>query len=333
MHTSFLFILCTFFLMACQPNSNQAKQFSPTIAQDTSQIIQKQIAAQQYLVVLGIAQDAGYPQAGCTKSCCAHVWKHPEDIKSVVSLGLVDQIQGKKWMIEATPDFKEQMQRLNTYLPSKSMLPDGILLTHGHIGHYTGLMHLGREVMGAKNLAVFAMPRMRAFLTNNGPWSQLVKLKNIALQPIQADSLFRLSSHIKIIPLQVPHRDEFTETVGYKIVGKAKTALFIPDIDKWKKWKIDIKSLLKEVDIALLDGSFYKNGEIPNRDMSQIPHPFVEESMRLLQDLPKTERAKVHFIHFNHTNPLIQAQSSERQEVLKKGYKIAKEGQIIPLDR
>ncbi|OJJ16064.1 pyrroloquinoline quinone biosynthesis protein PqqB [marine bacterium AO1-C] len=331
MHHSFIFTLLICLSIACQPNSEQTK----SILSDSSEVTLpqvKDINTKQYLIVLGIAQDAGYPQAGCTKKCCTHVWNHPEDQKRVVSLGIVDQTTDKKWMIEATPDFKEQMQLLNTYLPSASMLPNGILLTHGHIGHYTGLMHLGREVMGAKNLPVFAMPRMQAFLSNNGPWSQLVKLQNIALQPIQSDSMFHLSPNIKVIPLQVPHRDEFTETVGYKIIGKAKTALFIPDIDKWKKWKVDLKMLLKEIDIALLDGSFYKNGEIPNRDMSQIPHPFVEESMNLLQDLPKSERAKVYFIHFNHTNPLIQAKSPERQEVLEKGYKIAKEGQIISLD-
>ena len=320
-------------LFACTTSSKTEHQ--DTIHTEIAQlpaIKNKQIKDKQYIVVLGIAQDAGYPQAGCTKKCCANVWQHPENKKSVVSLGIVDQVADKKWMVEATPDFKEQMQILNNYLPSASMIPNGIFLTHGHIGHYTGLIHLGREVMGAQNVPVFTMPRMQTFLTNNGPWSQLVKLQNIKLTPIQADSTFSISTNIKVTPLQVPHRDEFTETVGYKITGSAKTVLFIPDIDKWNKWEVDLKSLLKEIDIALLDGSFYKNGEIPNRDMSQIPHPFVEESMSLLQDLSASEKAKVHFIHFNHTNPLIQEKSPEYQEVLKKGYKIAKEGQIIGLN-
>lgn len=320
-------------LFACTTSSKTEQQHTTHTEKDHLPTINtEQIKAKQYIVILGIAQDAGYPQAGCTKQCCSQVWQHPEKKKRVVSLGIVDKIVNKKWMIEATPDFKEQMQMLNNYLPSPSMTPNGIFLTHGHIGHYTGLMHLGREVMGAQNIPVFAMPRMQTFLTNNGPWSQLVKLQNIMLTPIQADSTFSISSNIKVTPLQVPHRDEFTETVGYKITGNAKTVLFIPDIDKWNKWKVDLKSLLKKIDIALLDGSFYKNGEIPNRDMSQIPHPFVEESMNFLQDLPASEKAKVHFIHFNHTNPLIQEKSLEHQEVLKKGYKIAKEGQIIGLN-
>jgi len=29
------------------------------------------------------------------------------------------------------------------------------------MGHYTGLMHFGREVMGTNNLPVYAMPKMK----------------------------------------------------------------------------------------------------------------------------------------------------------------------------
>ena len=30
-----------------------------------------------YVVVLGITQDGGYPQAGCKKECCRDAWKDP----------------------------------------------------------------------------------------------------------------------------------------------------------------------------------------------------------------------------------------------------------------
>lgn len=318
-------------LTACQnqtkTSQNNTKDSTPKNQQYPT------LQSKQYIAILGTAQDAGYPQAGCTKNCCKNVWKHPEQKKLVVSLGIADKVVNKKWMIEATPDFKEQLQILNNHLPSASMLPDGIFLTHGHIGHYAGLMHLGREVIGAKDVVVYAMPKMKTFLTNNGPWSQLVKLNNIRFANLKADSSFQLSPNIEITPLQVPHRDEFTETVGYKITGSKKKILFIPDINKWKLWKTDLKEVIKNIDIALIDGTFYKNGEIPNRDMSQIPHPFIEESIEFLKDLPASEKAKVQFIHFNHTNPLIQANSKERQEVINQGFNIAKEGQIISLDK
>ncbi|WP_299454498.1 MBL fold metallo-hydrolase [uncultured Microscilla sp.] len=327
-----LLLICSVFitaLTACHHSSTNAttKQTQPNNIQPTP------VKAQQYLVVLGIAQDAGYPQAGCTKNCCKDVWQNTHKKKLAVSLGVIDQQEGKKWMIEATPDFREQLQVLNKFQASESMLPQGIFLTHGHIGHYSGLIHLGREAMGAQGVAVYVMPRMRQYLTNNGPWSQLVSLKNIYLQPIQADSSFQLSQQIQITPIQVPHRDEFTETVGYQIKGSKKTVLFIPDINKWQKWELKLTEVIKTIDIALIDGTFYKNGEIANRDMSQIPHPFVEETTALLKDIPASEKSKVYFIHFNHTNPLINPGSKERKEVNKQGFNIAQEGQIIRLDQ
>ena len=133
-------------------------------------------------------------------------------------------------------------------------------------------MHLGKEVMGTNNTPVFAMPRMKTFLEENGPWNQLVELKNISLQELKSDSTINLNENIKVTPFLVPHRDEFSETVGYKIMINNKSLIFIPDIDKWERWATNINELIQKVDYAFLDATFYKNGEL-KRDMSEIPHP------------------------------------------------------------
>lgn len=286
--------------------------------------------ADQFIVVLGVAQDAGFPQIGSEKEF-EQVKKKQISRQKVVSLGIVDTKKKQKFLIEATPDIPEQLFMLNKFLPSKQTLPDKVFLTHGHIGHYTGLMYFGREAIGAKSIPVFSMPRMETFLTENAPWNQLVSLKNIELHPIKADEEIELNVNLKVTPFLVPHRDEFTETVGFEIAGRNKTAIFIPDIDKWSKWNRDLKKLIKRVDYALIDATFYKNGEIPNRDISEIPHPFVEETIKLLEDLPPKEKAKVTFIHFNHTNPLMRKNSPQRREVLRKGFNVASEGLILNL--
>lgn len=149
------------------------------------------------------------------------------------------------------------------------------------------------------------MPRLDTFLRNNGPWSQLVDLQNIVLQTLQSDSSIQLSEQLRVTPLEVPHRDEYSETVGYQISGSEKSVLFIPDIDKWEQWEHSIATEIAKVDYAFLDATFFSDGELPGRDMSKIPHPFVSETMNLLADLPLSQRQKVHFIHFNHTNPLL----------------------------
>ena len=284
---------------------------------------------QPNITILGIAQDAGFPQADCKKDCCKAVWGGKVPRKMVSCIALVDPPKNKVWMFDATPDFKDQLHLIQESYPGIELA--GIFLTHAHIGHYTGLIHLGREAMGAKEVPVYAMPKMKTFLETNGPWSQLVHLKNINLQALQSDSTILLGSNFKVTPLQVPHRDEYSETVGFKIESRQKSALFIPDIDKWQKWDRDIVAEIQKVDFALLDGSFYKNGEIPGRDMSLIPHPFIEESLQLFKQLPETDREKVHFIHFNHTNPVLQSGSKAFREVNNQGFKIAAEGNQLML--
>ena len=279
-----------------------------------------------YIMVLGVAQDAGYPQMNCKKECCKRAWKNPELQRNTSCLAIVDPTTNEQWIIDATPNIKEQVQILKQKTGTEKL--DGILLTHAHMGHYTGLMHFGREVMGTDNLPVFAMPKMKTFLEGNGPWSQLVDLENINIKALKSDSTFNLNENIKIKPFLVPHRDEFSETVGYEIMINDKSLIFIPDIDKWEKWGRDISELIQKVDYAFLDATFYQNGEL-KRDMSEIPHPFVEESMELFSELSDTDKQKVHFIHFNHTNPLLIEESSAQKEVFEKGFNLAKEGQVI----
>lgn len=286
----------------------------------------------KFLVVLGITQDAGYPQIGCTKECCEAYWQGKEEKKHVVSLALVDRTTNQYWLFEATPDIAEQLHTVQQYLPvTPDYNPDGIFITHAHIGHYSGLMQFGREAMGADNIPVWAMPGLESFLRNDGPWSQLVSLHNIQLHSLQADSAVSINASIKITAVKVPHRDEFSETVGFIIESNHKKILFIPDIDKWEKWDHNIIDEIKKVDIALLDGTFYKNGELPGRDMKEIPHPFVEESMQRFSSLPASERSKIIFIHFNHTNPLLRKQSEEKNNLVKQGFAAAEEEMIIEL--
>jgi pyrroloquinoline quinone biosynthesis protein B len=191
-------------------------------------------------------------------------------------------------------------------------------------------MFLGHEAMGAESVPVYAMPRMHEYLSNNGPWSQLVKFNNIDLILLENEQI-RKFGEFNISPFLVPHRDEYSETVGYRIQGPTKSALFIPDIDKWLDWDMNIIELLRTTDYALIDASFFADGELGMRDMSQIPHPFVTESMELFDDLSEVEKNKVWFIHMNHTNPLLDPNSEESKQVLRAGFNIATEGIRLPL--
>lgn len=285
-----------------------------------------------FIVILGNIQDGGSPHIGCTKGCCRYLFDHPDPDRQVVSLGLIDAMGNKKYLFEATPDMSRQIKTLkNTATESAEELPAGIFLTHAHIGHYTGLMFLGKEAMGAHDVPVYVMPRMKQFLETNGPWSQLIAQHNIELQPMLNGEPVALPSGIEVTPITVPHRDEFSETVGYKIKGPNKSALFIPDIDKWQKWDRDIVGEIEKVDYAFLDGTFFSGEEIGHRDISQIPHPFITESMQLFEGLDEMERNKIIFIHFNHTNPVLNLESAEARAVLNKGFHIGRINDVFQL--
>ena len=283
-----------------------------------------------YLFVLGVAQDAGYPQVGCYEEHCMPGWEDPSLRRGATSIALIDPAAKTKYLFEATPNLPEQLYALEKEAPSEQYELEGIFLTHAHMGHYAGLMFLGHEAMGGKDIPVYAMPRMQSYLRSNGPWSQLVEFNNIVLQPLADNKAVTLAG-MSVTPLLVPHRDEFSETVGYLIKGANKSALFIPDINKWSVWKTEIAQIIQTVDYALLDATFYGDGELPGRDMSKVPHPLVTETMKALSGLLLEERNKVWFIHMNHTNPLLNPDSEEANTVRANGFNIAVEGIRLPL--
>lgn len=311
----FKMLILLYFLISCQQKSTEVANTQGDV----------------YIKVLGVAQDAGYPQIDCHKQCCEKFWTGEEHQRLVVSLGLVDKSQNKVWMFEATPDFKLQYESLMSELekPDENSF-GGVFLTHAHMGHYTGLMQLGFEAMNSQNVPVYAMPKMKEYLTTNGPWSQLVSKNNINILELQNERAVQLSEELHVLPFLVPHRDEYSETVGYKI-SKSRSVLFIPDINKWSIWDKSIVDEVRKVDNAYLDASFLNQEELPNRDMSQIPHPFVTETMTLFDTEPIETRNKVTFIHFNHTNKLL-FDNPESEQIRSKSYNIARNGSTFSLN-
>lgn len=292
------------------------------------------LAAQElpFVTVLGVAQDGGYPQAGCLRACCQRAWDDPTQARSVVCLAIVDPASKQRWLVECTPDFRQQLHALDELAPSlQGLEPAGILLTHAHIGHYTGLIHLGREAMGAKQVPVYAMPRMEEFLRTNGPWKLLLESKSIELRKLEADRALVLNERISVTPMAVPHRDEFSETVAFRIRGPSASILFLPDIDQWDLWDRSIEGELDQVDVAYLDATFFDDTELPGRNMREIQHPLVLESIRRFGALAPEQRKKIRFIHFNHTNPLLNPDSDASRRVRGAGLSVAEQGERVGL--
>jgi len=279
-------------------------------------------------VVLGIAQDGGVPHIGCEQELCVSARRDSARRQRVASLGLVDERASARFVIDATPDFASQLDSLNEgrVLKDRRKPVDGILLTHAHIGHYTGLMYLGREALGASGVPVYATPRMGRFLRENGPWSQLVSLGNIVLREIEPGRKFALTPDLEVTALVVPHRDEFSDTVGYLVRSPSGSLLYLPDIDKWEKWGWAIEDVVAQVDAAFLDATFFSLEELPGRSQGEVPHPLVGETMQRLARLAP----RVRFLHVNHTNRLLFDAVAQR-EVESRGFRVAHDGDVLPL--
>jgi pyrroloquinoline quinone biosynthesis protein B len=177
----------------------------------------------------------------------------------VASLGLVDRDARRRFLVDATPNFPEQVDRLGG-------LPDAILLTHAHIGHYLGLAQLGREVLNAKRLPVYCTASMAKFLRENGPWKRLVALENVEIREITPGREFELTPSLSATAIRVPHRDEDSDTVAYIVSGPRRKLLWLPDIDKWEKWDRRVEELVAENNLlAFVDGTIDPRNSSPAR--------------------------------------------------------------------
>lgn len=274
---------------------------------------------QQVAIVLGIAQDGGIPQIGCTQKTCLTQHHY------VSSLALADE--ASLFLVDATPDLRDQYRELIQRRPelARKNLFDGIFLTHAHLGHYTGLMYLGKESISTQKTPVYCSAEMAEFLKTNAPWSLLVTNNNIDLRVYRTGEAVQAGS-FAVTPIAVPHRKEFTDTHGFLIRGKTKTLLYISDIDSWEPVKTEFAKWLRQSDYALLDGTFYSGDELPGRDIRLVPHPTVQNSLAFLASLPPFQ-CRIFFTHLNHTNPLLDPESQESRILAKTPYRIATDWQ------
>ncbi|UCE35875.1 MAG: MBL fold metallo-hydrolase [Thermoplasmata archaeon] len=273
--------------------------------------------------ILGSGQDAGIPHTGCNCEVCDKARDHNENRRLGPSIAILDDNGDFCYLIDASPDFKYQLDMIRGEINEKKRngrLPiSGILLTHAHLGHFSGLWQLGREAVNENELPVFCTLKMKHVLLDNYPFNLLIQNKNIEVVEIHLQKEFKLNG-LTGIPIKVPHRDEVGDTVGYIFQSK-KRIIYIPDIDSWTD---EVLNEIRNSDIAIIDGTFYSKGEIPEHD--EVPHPSILETITLLGDI----RNEIYFTHINHTNP-INIKGQERKELERKGYKIAYDGMTIEI--
>jgi pyrroloquinoline quinone biosynthesis protein B len=278
--------------------------------------------------VLGTAQDGGIPHVNCYCANCRLAYENPAIRRSVSAVAIILPTKGKWYLIDATPDFREQLHKVYQQFPNIGLM-DGILITHAHIGHYTGLMYLGREGISTKKLPIYAGKQMEQFLKNHGPWKQMVELNNIEIRLMEPGKTLQIESGIKLIPIAVPHRNEYSETFGFILAGPCKKLLYIPDIDSWDMWDQNLQSMVASVDYCLFDATFFDQEEVKKigrEDYKKIPHPPVTRTMDLLFKTVRSTNTKVYFTHINHTNPMVNPNHEVHQIIKDRGFYVSSDG-------
>jgi len=286
--------------------------------------------------VLGTVQDGGLPHAACYCDRCERARRDPSRRRLIASLGVVVPDSGLRFLIDATPDVRPQLDALREAGPAAGERTgrrpvDGVLLTHAHIGHYLGLAFFGFEAAHTDGVPVFCSAPFAGFLRDNAPWDQLVRLQNIVPREIVEGEPLRLHPELSVDVLRVPHRDEYADTVGFVLRGPRRSLFYVPDTDGWDRWDPPLTEQLAGIDVAILDGTFYSAGELPGRDVASIGHPLIAASMDLLEPLVRSGKLEVYFTHLNHSNPALDDEGEAIRSIRERGFRVAREGQEFPL--
>ena len=291
-----------------------------------------------YALVLGSTQDGGMPQAGCFTPACgrARAAAHPRMVSSLALVTRPDRDGPPQfYLVDASPDLPRQMDLIASQEEGYAARAaarhpfDGIFLTHAHMGHYLGLAHLGREALATAPTPVHCTRRMADFLAANAPWSLLVEEGRLEARPMAPGEWRRIDASLTARCLAVPHRDEFSDTVAWVFQGPERSLLYLPDIDRWDRWELDVADVVASVDAAFLDGTFYSAGEIPGRATNDIPHPMIPDSMERLRAVRGGTR--VVFTHLNNSNPALDPESGEAAAIRNAGFEVAREGMTVAL--
>jgi pyrroloquinoline quinone biosynthesis protein B len=269
------------------------------------------------VIVLGTAQDGGSPQLGSPA-------RGPARLVSSLAVVVDD---GTTLLIDVTPDVRAQIGHLESVAAYRDRkrrnAVDHIAITHAHMGHYTGLVQFGREAHNARGITAWVTPSMADFIASNQPWRALVDGGHLDLQAGFGPVTMSVGLTIRLVP--VPHRAEFTDTVGVSLNDRV---IYLPDIDGWERWP-EAEAEISNHEICLLDATFAGLDEVPGRDLSDIPHPLVSDTIERFGHLVGDRR--IILTHLNHSNPVAVSGSDEAEAVEAAGFEIATDFLTFPL--
>ncbi|MFV2001053.1 MAG: MBL fold metallo-hydrolase [Acidimicrobiia bacterium] len=265
--------------------------------------------------ILGSGQDGGSPQVGNRGAVSLD--------RSASSVAVFGD-DGPVLLLDASPDIRLQYRWLAEHLDAEPAI-DAVFVTHGHVGHYAGLLHFGMEAAATVSLALFAPKTVIDFLDRNQPWATLLSGGHLDATPM--DGIVATIGPFSVTAIPVPHRDEHTGTVAFSVeVDGEPWLLYLPDIDSWGAWP-DAEQVIASHHVSLLDATFSSTTELPDRDLDAIGHPLVPDTIERFSHL--TSDHLIVLTHINHSNPLGRTDAAITKTATDRGFLIAHDGLVI----
>jgi pyrroloquinoline quinone biosynthesis protein B len=273
--------------------------------------------------IIGSAQDGGVPQVGCGCERCDHARRNMHEARFPASLAIVTRT-GRLLLFDVTPSLPQQLDLLKSFFPNdRRVLPDAVLLTHAHVGHYGGLIFFGKEVASTKEMPVYCSSKMGQFLGTNKPFSHLVERGEIRILDLHTGETVVVDESLRVTPIEVPHRNEDADTMAF-VVESSKTLFYAPDFDHYSE---EIDRCVRNSNISILDGCFWSREELTHREFEAIPHPTIIETRERFRGYEN----RIVLTHINHTNPVLNQDGVLRSELEKIGFRVAREGMDIQI--
>lgn len=273
------------------------------------------------ILILGSGQDGGSPQFGNRTGVGGD--------RTASSVVVVSPL-GSVVLLDASPDLRVQSRTLlswDGYPPDRVRTVDAVSITHGHMGHYAGLVHFGREAANSEGVRLVATPSFLDFMRSNAPWDALIANRNVV--PTALDSRVSIDESLDIVGIPVPHRAEYTDTVGLSIIVEGEPVLlYLPDIDGWDQWPAAHQTIAAHK-VSIIDATFTSPEELGHRDYTSILHPLVTDSVERFGDL--TDSRTIVLSHINHTNPLADPTSEIAKAAAAAGFVVAHDTMEVAL--
>ena len=303
--------------------------------------------------ILGSAAGGGYPQWNCNCPGCQSVREGKKGVHQRTQSSLaVRGTKGSWYLINASPDVRQQLERLRDTIPTsiRSNPIAGVLLTDAEIDHTAGLMIL-RE--SAEPLAIYGTNSVRTALTDGFSilrvlkdycgvvWSNIEPGSTVDLNSNDDSSLdievFSLKSKPpKYMRSDIPVDENYDgSVVGFtfrdRISGGVVT--YAPALSEFSD---SILERLDKSDCILVDGTFWQSDELVKLGMSirtseAMGHLPLSGDNGSLNHLAKLSSKRKIFTHINNTNPILIANSTERKIVEAAAMEVAYDGLTIEL--